>query len=189
MRNAVVVGGRLYLRPLEKSDAEGIARGTALETDTAIARLRLPHSPIAFESWIEKMYSKQPPEDISFGVCLKEGDRLIGDVGLLSIDYVNRNAETASWIDLAEDRGMGYGTEAKMLLLEYAFDRLGLHVLMSYVWEPNERSAAALLKQGYKPVGRYKFEDVKDGVYRDALLFDVLREDWLEAREALRGRS
>lgn len=188
MRNAVVVGERLYLRPIEKGDAEAMARAAALETDTIIERLRLPHSPIAMESWISKLYEKQPPGDIAFAVCLKEDDRRIGDVVLFEIDYVNRNAETGSWIELAEFRSKGYGTEAKMLLLEYAFERLGLHVLMSYVWEPNARSAAALRKQGYKPAGRYKFEDVKDGVYRDSLLFDVLREDWLAARETLDAR-
>jgi RimJ/RimL family protein N-acetyltransferase len=74
-----------------------------------------------------------------------------------------------------------------MLLLEYAFERLHLHVLESYVWEPNVRSAAALAKQGYRPAGRYKFEDLKDGAYRDGLAFDVLRDDWLEARERWRA--
>lgn len=152
-------------------------------------RLRVPFSPIAIESWIDNLYKQQPPDDIVLAACLKENDRRIGDVNLMSIDWVHRNAETGSWIDRAEDRSKGYGTEAKMLLLEYAFERLGLHVLMSYVWEPNTRSAAALMKQGYKPAGRYKFEDVKDGVYRDGLLFDVLREDWLAARAALRERG
>ena len=188
MRNAVVVGERLYLRPVEKGDAEDMARGAALETETMMEVLRMPHSSIAAEGWIEKLYKQQPPEDIAFAVCLKEDASRIGDVILLEIDYVHRTAETASWIDLAENRGKGFGTEAKMLLFEYAFERLGLHTLVSYVWEPNVRSAAALLKQGYKPAGRFKFEDFKDGVYRDALLFDILREDWLAAREALKAR-
>ncbi len=189
MHNAVVVGDRLYLRPLEESDAEAMAAGYSLETETMMERLRIPHSALAIESWIAKAYKEQPPEDIAFGACLIENDRLIGDVTLFSIDYVNRTAETGSWINLTEDRGRGYGTEAKMLLLEYAFERLGLHTLMSYVWEPNTRSAAALLKQGYRPAGRRRFDNPKDGVYKDGLLFDVLREDWLAAREALKART
>ncbi len=186
MRNAIVVGERLYLRPIEKSDAKSMARGAALEQDRMIERIRLPHSAIAAEAWIDKLYASQPPQDISLAACLRENDRRIGDMTLFEIDYVNRTAETGSWIDSAEDRSRGYGTEAKLLLLEYAFDHLGLHALMSYVWEPNARSAAALLKQGYKPAGRYRFEDVRDGEYRDALLFDVLRDDWLAARAAYR---
>jgi RimJ/RimL family protein N-acetyltransferase len=86
----------------------------------------------------------------------------------------------------AEHRGKGYGTEAKHLLLEYAFDRVQLHVLYSWVWEPNTRSAAALMKQGYKPSGKLLRQDVKDGVYYGALMFDVKRDEWIEAREAWR---
>lgn len=187
MHNAIVVGDRLYLRPIDKADIGPMVSGAALETDRIVERLRLPHSPIAVENWIGKLYEHQPPTDVAFAICLRENDRRIGDVVLFEIDYVNRTAETGSWIDLVEDRSKGYGTEAKMLLLEYAFEHLNLHALMSYVWEPNARSAAALIKQGYKPAGRYKFEDVKDNVYRDALLFDVLRADWLAAREKLRA--
>jgi RimJ/RimL family protein N-acetyltransferase len=189
MRNPIAVGERLYLRPLEEQDAEVMAAGSALEIETMMDRLRLPFSPIALANWIKKLSKEQPPDYISLGVCLKSDDRHIGIVELFELDYVDRTAETGSWINLPQDRGQGYGTEAKMLLLEYAFERLGLHALMSYVWEPNVRSAAALLKQGYKPAGRFKFEDVRDGVYRDGLLFDVLREDWLAAREALNARE
>ncbi len=189
MRNAVVVGERLYLRPLEANDAEVIAAGHALEADTMMDRLRIPHSPIAIANFIKNINKQQPPGYISLGVCLREDDRCIGIVEIFWIDYVHRNAGTGSWINLVQDRNQGYGTEAKMLLLEYAFERLNLHVLMSYVWEPNARSAAALLKQGYRSAGRYRLEDVRDGVYRDALLFDVVYPDWLAARDALEKRS
>ena len=53
----------------------------------------------------------------------------------------------------------------------------------------NTRSAAALMKQGYRLAGRYKLEDVRDGVYRDALLFDVVYPDWLKAKDAWNERT
>jgi RimJ/RimL family protein N-acetyltransferase len=187
MRNAVLKGERIYLRPADKGDAETRARGAAEEPDTFMERLRFPASPIVWEQHTEEQYKTQPPETIELAVCLLADDRMIGSVELTSIDWVNRTAETGSWMDVAEFRGQGYGTEAKMLLLEYAFDHLQLHVLRSYVWEPNTRSAAALAKQGYRPAGRLYHEEVKDGVFRDALLFDILRDEWLAAREALRG--
>ena len=187
MRNAILVGERLYLRPMEAADAEVMASGSALEPERMMERMRVPYSRIAVEKWIAGMHERQPPEHILLAVCLIEDDRFIGSVNLMEIDYVNRTAETGSWIDVPALRGKGSGTEAKMLLLEYAFDHLQLHTLMSFVWEPNERSAGALLKQGYRPAGRYKYADLRDGEYRDGLLFDVLREDWLKARERLRG--
>ena len=58
---------------------------------------------------------------------------------------------------------------------------------MSTVWEPNTRSAAALAKQGYRPAGRMRWFEIKDGAYRDMLVFDVTRDEWLAARDAWRA--
>lgn len=186
MKNPIVASERVYLRALEVSDAEIRARLDAEETDTMMERARIPTSPIAYESMIADAYKQQPPENVHFAVCLRENDEFIGVVDLMDIDWINRTAETGSWMANPAYRGRGFGTEAKMLLLEYAFDHLHLHALNSYVWEPNARSAAALAKQGYRPAGRFYWEEIKNGVHRDALLFDILREDWLAAREQRR---
>ncbi len=187
MGNPVMVGERIYLRPLEVDDAETLARLISAETETFMERGRLPVSPLGFERWIAEVHERQPPGDIYLAICLKEDGRFLGVVNVMHVDWVNRTGETGSGLGPAAVRGRGYGTEAKHLLLEYCFDRLQLHALRSHVWEPNARSAAALAKQGYRPAGRLKWDDVKDGVYRDALLFDLLREDWLAAREAWRA--
>jgi RimJ/RimL family protein N-acetyltransferase len=188
MRSPLVVGERLYLRPVETSDAEPMAQMDAAETDTFMWRGRNPTSPLEHEHFIAELYKQQPPSRIWFSVCLRDGDRFIGNVGVFDVDWLHRTAETASWLGPVELRGKEYGTEAKHLLLEYCFDRLHLHVLRSEVDEPNTRSAAALAKQGYRPAGRMRWTDVKDGRYVDTLLFDVTREDWLAARDAWRAR-
>lgn len=189
MRNPIMIGERVYLRSLEKKDAEAMALGFAVESETMMQRWRIPLSPIAWEQEIENQHKNQPPDLIELGVCLKSDDTLIGSVVLESVDYINRTAETGSWLILAEHRGQGYGTEAKHLLLEYAFDRVQLHVLRSWVWEPNKRSAAALMKQGYKPAGKLLRQDLKDGVYYGALMFDVKRDEWIAARDEWRARN
>lgn len=184
MRNPLAIGERVYLRAMETGDAEAYAVMDANETDTFMWRRSMPDSPIWAEHWIKEQCKDQPPKDVDFAVCLRADDRLIGMVSIVDLDWLNRTGETASFMAPGEFRGNGYGTEAKHLLLEYAFDRLGLHVLMSLVHEPNTRSAAALAKQGYRPAGRAKWVNVKNGRYIDGLLFDVKREEWLAAREA-----
>ena len=184
MRNPILVGDRVYLRGLEKSDADAMAMGFAVESERMMQRWRIPLSPIAWEEYIDGMHKQQPPKMIELGVCLKDDDTLIGSVMLDFINYVDRTAETGSWLILAEHRSKGYGTEAKHLLLEYAFDHVQLHVLYSWVWEPNKRSAAALMKQGYQPAGKLLRQDLKDGVYYGALMFDIKRDEWVAARTA-----
>ncbi len=184
MRNAVLVGERVYLRALEPSDAEPLARLDAVEEDTFMYRQRLPTSPLEHVAQIQEDYKPRPPHHVAFAVCGREDDSLLGVVGVFGIDWVHRNGETFSGLGPAGIRGKGYGTEAKHLLLEYCFDHLGLHVLRSEVAETNTRSAAALLKQGYRRAGALKWQDVKGGRYIDQHLFDVTREDWLRARQA-----
>ena len=184
MRNPVMVGDRVYLRPLEVQDAEGLAGIDAVETDTFMWRGPMPSSPLGHEKWIAKLYEHLPPREIVFAVCLKEADRFIGLVGVYGIDLVNRVGETGSFLGPAEVRGKGYGTEAKHLLLEYCFDHLHLHVLQSFVLETNTRSSAALAKQGYRHAGRIKWADVKNGRFVDGNVYDLMRDEWVAARAA-----
>lgn len=189
MRNPILVGERIYLRPLEPDDAQAIAGFEAQETDTVLfSGGRIPHSPIALRKLFDDAFKTMPPDTVAFAVCLKEEDTLIGQMGITGIDWVHRHGETFSHLAPGgEYRGKGFGTEAKHLLLEYAFEHIDLHVLTSWVFEQNERSAGALAKQGYKPAGRLKADGIKGGVYYDDLVFDVLRADWIEARNAWRA--
>lgn len=188
MRNAMMIGERVYLRPLETSDAEGFAQHAHAETETFFENGRIPLSPIALEKWIEGLYKQQPSSEIQFAVCLRETDECIGNVGITGIDWINRTAETESFLDSTAHRGQGYGPEAKHLLLEYAFEQLQLEMLSSFVWEPNVRSAAAVRRQGYQPAGRVKSRMMQDGEFHDMLAFDLSREEWLAARAEWHAR-
>jgi RimJ/RimL family protein N-acetyltransferase len=64
------------------------------------------------------------------------------------------------------------------LLLEYAFERLGLHMVQSWVYFQNTRSAAALRKQGYREAGRINWLYPNKGTLDNFVLFDLLAEEW-----------
>ena len=189
MRNPLMVGPRVYLRPLEGSDAESLARGRHEETETFFDGGRVPMSELAFAQWIEEVYAEQPPEEIQMGICLKESDDLVGLVGVSNLDWVNRTGETEIYLSSPAHRERGFGTEAKHLLLEYCFDRLHLEMVSSFIWEPNQRSVASVLRQGYQPAGRIKTRVPQDGSFRDVLVFDVSREEWIEARAKWHARA
>lgn len=182
MRNPIMVGTRLYLRPLETQDGEVLARGRHDETETFFESGRYPLSQIAYEQWIEELHAQQPPEEIQMAVCLKDGDQMIGMTGISNVDVINRTGETEIYLSSPDHRGQGYGTEAKHLLLEYCFDRLQLEMVSSFIWEPNHRSITAVLGQGYRPAGRIKSRVPQNGRFRDMLVFDLSRDEWLEAR-------
>ena len=99
-------------------------------------------------------------------------------MALLDVDYQNRFAETGSFFGHARYRGSGYGSEAKHLLLEYAFERLGLHMVQSWVYFQNTRSAAALRKQGYREAGRVNWVYPNKGTLDNFVVFDLLADEW-----------
>lgn len=51
----------------------------------------------------------------------------IGNIGLHSLDWKNRNATLGIVIGEKEHWGKGYGTEAVRVMLRFAFHELGLH--------------------------------------------------------------
>jgi RimJ/RimL family protein N-acetyltransferase len=176
--NAVRVGERVYLRPLEKKDAPLIARWSRQETETFWDAGRFMYSAPGFEAWTTGDQKKNPPSHVRFAVCLRENDELIGSLGIAGIDYINGFAESESEINRPEYRGGGYGSEAKHLLFDYAFNTLNLHALHSTVIFPNTRSAAALRKQGYREAGRAYWAFSSFGKFENFVCFDLLADDW-----------
>lgn len=184
-RNPVKAGERIYLRPVEVADARAIMISSHLESEPQFQG-RVPTSVMAFESWIRGLASTGVPNAIAFAICWRGDDRCLGTVTIRHIDWINLTAETGTGLLAAEDRGHGIGTEAKRLLLEYAFVDLQLHALHALVYSGNTRSAAALTKQGYRQAGRLTADFQRGGTFHDTLVFDLTRADWEQARDSSR---
>ena len=178
-RNAYMVGARVYLRPFTREDTDDVVAWARRETETFFDIGRHLPQQEGYWQWTESQQKEAHPSWVRFAVCLRETDELIGEVGLLDIDYVNRTAESASFFHRPDYRGGGYGSEAKQLLLEFGFEKLGLHVIQSWVYFPNTRSAAALRKQGYTEAGRIPWNFVVHaGSFESFVVFDYLAEEW-----------
>ena len=180
--NAVSVGNRIYLRPIEQEDAETIARWSMRETETGFDTGRPYRSPISYWEWHRTQATERFPSWVRFAICLLKDGAVIGSNGLADIDWLNRTAETETEIVRGEYRGGGYGTEAKHLLLEYGFAHLGIHMVRSVAWAFNTRSCEALRKQGYRDAGRMAWTGFKSGEMADDLVFDLLASEWRGAR-------
>ena len=175
---AIAIGERVYLRPLNKDDAMVISELSRQETDTIWSLGRRLQATMGYAGWTERLQEADPPTWIRFAICLRETQEVIGSLGIVDIDYVHGTAETESEIDHVAYRERGYGSEAKQLLIWYAFERLGLHALRSWVIFPNTRSAAALRKQGYREAGRIHWAYSLDGGFGNAVVFTLHADDW-----------
>jgi RimJ/RimL family protein N-acetyltransferase len=180
--NAIVSGERLSLRPFDPVDGKLASRWLMQDTEDVF-----PNGPDVVNPWVYgqghvALAEESPPTHLRFAIVRNEDDLLIGANGLTHLDLLHGNAETESTIFHPDFRSRGYGTEAKHLLLEIAFERLGLHMIYSWVSEFNTRSSAALLKQGYREAGYFAWTHLYQGNYLGGRYYDLLASEWRSAR-------
>ena len=83
----------------------------------------------------------------------------------------------------------GHNTEAKLLLMSYAFERLGVARLVWHTDIYNERSQAAIARLGAtREADLRKHRIRRDGSWRTTVQFSMTDDDWPEARERLSAR-
>ncbi|MBP9819031.1 MAG: GNAT family N-acetyltransferase [Candidatus Pacebacteria bacterium] len=102
----------------------------------------------------------------------------IGTMGLHNIRYPDATATTGAMIGEKSYWGKGYGTDAKMALLDYAFSTLGLRRVKSEAMVFNKRSLAYSMHCGYVVEGVKKKEVFRGGKYHDLVLLAVTPKTW-----------
>jgi RimJ/RimL family protein N-acetyltransferase len=65
----------------------------------------------------------------------------------------------------------------------YAFRELGLERLETETLAENSAMHRVLEKSGYQRIGRRRHRIYKGGEWHDAILFELVREEWLAAQE------
>jgi N-acetyltransferase len=83
----------------------------------------------------------------------------------------------------------GVNTTCKLLLLEYAFDRLGCAVVGLRTDNFNFRSQRAIEALGAKKDGVLRHHQARrDGSARDSVMYSILKEEWPDVRRHLELR-
>lgn len=109
------------------------------------------------------------------------GDPL-GMVGLFDYDVHNRCVEVGTLIKPADARGKGYGTEAKLLCMGYAFDVWPIERIWAGTNQYNRGARCSLSRAGLRKWS------VVAGVHCDArspqgaALYSVTRDEWMNER-------
>ncbi len=174
MQETVLTGGRVYLRPLERSDAEQIVPWLQSRDLTRHLGDFFPAVDIrAVADGIERLY--RTGHDLLLGVVRRDTDGLIGITELHQLDLDNRKA---SFGLLIGEMGKGYGVEVSGLMLDYAFGQLDLNRVWLHVDERNTRGIRAYQKAGFRREGLLRENRRAEGRYYNTLLMAVLRSEW-----------
>jgi len=177
----VLTGSMISLRELRASDAADLlaSLGTA-----EVTRLISPPPPTVegfekFINWANRQ--REAGKSMAFGITLKGTDTVIG---LFQVRSLQPSFDVAEWgFALGSDFwGTGIFMEAAQLVLDFAFDVLGVRRLEAKAAVKNGRGNGALHKLGAVQEAILRRSFLRNGVYLDQAYWTILRSTWSEIR-------
>jgi RimJ/RimL family protein N-acetyltransferase len=135
----------------------------------------MPLARLAEEDFFDHA-SRTSESDVHFAVETLSGEH-IGFSGLHRIDWRNGFAMTGTLLGRRDLWGQGYGSDAARVRTRYAFEVLGLRMLISEVMAENIGSLRMLERAGYREAGRLPRRYWKRGAFRDAILLVLERKE------------
>ncbi len=165
-------GERVTLRPLRLFDMFRIIRWLF---DNQIRRFFKPILSADNQNWALTLWTRR--DTIIFSIWIQGvGSKKvhIGNIGFQEVDFGNNEAEYGFGIGSEENRNKGYGTEALELLLDFAFNQLGLSSVYARVLVNNTRAIHVHEGVGFKQEGELEKIRTPDGL-KDVVQFRITK--------------
>jgi len=162
-----------------EADAEVFAAWFDDPVSTRLAGFR-PVWPMNRASAKERLeqWAKATPGAINFAARTIADDRLVGGIGLMDINHVDRNAQLGLSIYRQDDWGSGLRPREIVLALRYAFNELNLHRVWLTTNGFNERALKLYEKLGFRHEGRGREHVLLDGRRWDLVYMGMLRDEF-----------
>lgn len=170
-------GERVYLRPLEPTDAEIVHRWYE---DTRVQTLMgdPPMSLAARRRRYEEAVTGDGPNVLRFVICRLDDDTPIGRTDLFDIDRDNGSLAFGIAIGDPALWGQGLGTDAVNAIVDFAFGQLRMERVWLDTDDVNARAQAAYKKAGFSVEGRLRHAWFQDGRWSDDIRMSLLRDEW-----------
>jgi len=177
----VLTGDGVTLRTFERRDVEHARRWLDDAEFRALIGATSPLTKAEADEWFERVENDRSRR--WYAVVRNEDASVVGEAGLLRISPEWRTADASIMIGERDARGQGVGTEAGRVLLQLAFDRMGLHRLAIGVVGFNEGALRFWERLGFRREGVQRDGYLLDGAFHDFVMMSLLEEEWRSARE------
>lgn len=164
---------QINLRALKKSDSNLILEWMKNDKLRYLIGTVYPITELEHENWFE---NRMLEKDNRLFIIEIDNEIPIGVIGFKNLDWVNRNSELFIYIGNLEYWGKGYGTQALKLLIEFAFNKINLHMLYLEVFSYNKGAIKMYEKLGFKKDGILRQSKFQDGKYYDKIIMSKINE-------------
>lgn len=169
-------GTKTYLRILEETDLDRTLKWINDPDLMILMGVRGPRTAIMQKKWFEEL--NLDSTKIVFAICLKESNEHIGNASLYSIDPIHRNAGLSIFIFDKAYHHQGYGMDAIILLLEYAFDYLNLHRIYCKTRSDYKEAMNLYRKLGFCEEGILRQHEYNYGMFVDKIFMGLLKTEF-----------
>jgi RimJ/RimL family protein N-acetyltransferase len=145
---------------------------------------RYPFSRAEEEEWLESTLRKTRPPEVMLAIETLAESRHIGSIGLHHVNAEDRKSTLGIMIGAKDCWNRGYGTDAIITLLRFAFDEMNLNRIDLQVHDDNARAIACYRKCGFIEEGRLRQDRYKAGAYHDTLVMAILADEFRALQES-----
>lgn len=168
-------GENIYFKSLSITDSAKIHK---YASDTDVSRFigwRLMNDVDETREYIEEMMKREAAgTHIYASIVLRTTQEIIGTAMIFNFDNEAKHAEIG-YVFHKDHWGQGYGTQAVILMNDFAFESLKLHKLHARVVDRNIGSIRVLERNGFELEGRFKDYYFIEDEYCEGLFFGKVR--------------
>lgn len=182
-RKSLREGTRVFIRSPQPGDRAEYCTIRRDSHDFLVPWEPVPARPITEEDRFDQLLQSNRSEDLErLFVCATDDGRILGNINVSNITRgCFQNAVLGYWC--REDAaGMGFMSEGLRLVVEFAFEDLGLHRLEANIQPHNAASVGLVRRVGFRKEGFSPRYLKIAGEWRDHERWTLLVEDWREAR-------
>ena len=175
----MIEGKLVNLRAGEMADLERNFRWMNDREVTRYLSMRYPLSLAAEEVWMRATASKPMAfgVEVFFAIDTKDGEH-IGNISFHEMSPEHRKARLGVVIGDKAFWSKGYGTDAMLTFLRFAFDEMNFHRIDLTVDAENPRAIACYRKCGFVDEVRMRDVRFQKGAYGDGFVMGILRHEF-----------
>lgn len=181
-------GRLIVLEPLAPEHEAGLAEAAA---DPEVWRWMPTRADTreVFQRWFQAALAEaEAGAQTPFAIVSRATGAPVGSTRFLALRPEHRGLEIGYTWHARAVWGTGVNVEAKLLLLEHAFERVGCMRVEFKTDARNERSRAALAALPARFEGIFRKHMLVQGGVRDSAYYAITDEDWPEVKKALERR-